>query len=256
MSTALRQRSTAETPPAIARQAAPNEKVHLPRRGMRASRGAPTGDSLTAAQGGPGIERLCAGAILLRRFAAEAAPALVRAVGEIAAQAPFRHMVTPGGNRMSVAMTNCGHAGWVTDRSGYRYVAYDPETGLPWPAMPELLRDLAVRAAACGGFPGFAPDACLINRYEPGTRLTLHQDRNERDFSAPIVSVSLGLPARFLFGGPRRTIRPRPVWMASGDVAVWGGPARLFFHGVDRLPDGVDPLTGRCRINLTFRKAL
>src|SRR5439155_13479333 len=158
--------------------------------------------------------------------------------------------------RMSVAITNCGRAGWVTDRSGYRYDPIDPFTSRPWPAMPAICRSLAVRAALAAGFDGFAPDACLVNRYEPGARLSLHQDRNERDFGQPIVSVSLGLSAVFLFGGQRRNDRPRRVRLESGDVVVWGGPARLTFHGVEPLEDGDDPLTGRCRINLTFLKAL
>jgi alkylated DNA repair protein (DNA oxidative demethylase) len=202
------------------------------------------------------VETLAEGATLLCAFAEREAGALIEALQSILAMAPFRHMVTPGGHRMSVAMTNCGRAGWVTDRSGYRYDPIDPTTGRPWPPMPAAFRRLAARAAAAGGFEGFAPDACLINRYEPAARLSLHQDRNERDFTAPIVSVSLGLPAVFLFGGLRRSDRPRRVRLESGDVAVWGGPSRLAFHGIEPLADGDDPLTGRCRINLTFRKAL
>jgi DNA oxidative demethylase len=143
----------------------------------------------------------------------------------------------------------------VTDRRGYRYDPADPETGRPWPAMPFVFSALATRAAAVGGFGGFAADACLINRYEPGSRLSLHQDRNERDFEQPIVSVSLGLPATFLFGGLERSDRPRRFRLESGDVVVWGGPSRLVFHGVDTLADGDHPATGRCRINLTLRKA-
>jgi alkylated DNA repair protein (DNA oxidative demethylase) len=203
-----------------------------------------------------GVEALNDGAALLRGFALTDADALMAALREIVAAAPARHMVTPGGFSMSVAMTNCGGVGWVTDRSGYRYDRLDPETGRPWPALPVLFLDLADRAAAAAGFPGFVPDSCLINRYEPGTRLSLHQDRNERDFGAPIVSVSLGLPAVFLFGGARRADRPRRIRLESGDVVVWGGPARLAFHGVAALADGHDPVTGRCRINLTLRKAL
>jgi alkylated DNA repair protein (DNA oxidative demethylase) len=201
-------------------------------------------------------EKLAPGALLLHGFAAAEAPTLFKALQRIIKTAPFRNMVTPGGYRMSVAMTNCGTAGWVTDRSGYRYDPIDPESGEKWPAMPAAFSDLATRAAAAGGFPGFVPDSCLINRYEPGSRLSLHQDRNERDFNQPIVSVSLGLPARFLFGGLKRTDRARRLMLYSGDVVVWGGPARLFFHGVDTLADGTDPLTGNCRINLTFRRAL
>ena len=196
------------------------------------------------------------GAIVLRAFAAPEAAALMEALADVVAAAPFRHMVTPGGYSMSVAMTNCGQAGWVTDRTGYRYDPIDPLTGRPWPAMPSVFRKLAARAAAGGGFPAFEPDACLVNRYEPGSKLSLHQDRNERDFGAPIVSVSLGLPAVFLFGGLRRRERPRRISLESGDVVVWGGPARLVFHGVGMLADGEHELTGRCRINLTFRAAL
>jgi alkylated DNA repair protein (DNA oxidative demethylase) len=202
------------------------------------------------------VDAIADGAYLLRAFAKPEEAALVRAVERIAAAAPFRNMVTPGGFRMSVAMTNCGRVGWITDRRGYRYAAEDPETGRPWPAMPEAFSHLAARAAAACGFGGFDPDSCLINRYEPGTRLSLHQDRNERDYAQPIVSVSLGLPAIFLWGGLRRTDRARRIPLESGDVVVWGGPARLAFHGVAPLPDGEDPLTGRCRINLTLRKAL
>jgi alkylated DNA repair protein (DNA oxidative demethylase) len=165
-------------------------------------------------------------------------------------------MVTPGGQRMSVAMTNCGQVGWVTDRQGYRYTPDDPDSREHWPVMPEIMNGLAIQAAAAAGFPDFSPDACLINRYEPGNRLTLHQDRNERDFSAPVVSVSLGLPAVFLFGGLRRTDPTRRVTLLHGDIVVWGGPQRLAFHGVANLADGEHPLTGRCRINLTFRHAL
>ena len=214
--------------------------------------GAAQGDLLD----GGGVLSLGAGAVLLRGFAATDAAALVAAVRAIAAAAPFRRMTTPGGYVMSVAMTNCGAAGWITDRRGYRYDASDPQTGRPWPTMPPSFASLAARAAEAADFAGFAPDSCLVNRYEPGTRLTLHQDRNERDFGQPIVSVSLGLPATFLWGGLKRTERPRRIALASGDVVVWGGPSRLVFHGVDPLPDGLDPLTGRERINLTFRKAL
>lgn len=207
-------------------------------------------------QGSDGIERLplCEGATLLRHFCEAEAPALLDAIRSVIAQAPFRQMVTPGGFLMSVAMSNCGRVGWVTDESGYRYDACDPQTGQPWPTMPEPLGQLAGRAAAAAGFKDFVADACLINRYAPGARMSLHQDKNEKDFSAPIVSVSLGLPATFLFGGARRADRPARLPLAHGDVVVWGGPARLFYHGVAPLADGEHPLTGRCRLNLTFRK--
>ena len=192
----------------------------------------------------------------LAGFAAGAAAELWAAVRDIEAAPPFRQMVTPWGKPMSVGMTNCGAAGWITDRTGYRYTATDPETGQSWPAMPEIFLKLAQDAAAQGGFKNFTPDACLINRYTPGARMTLHQDRNERDFDAPIVSVSLGLPAVFLWGGVARTDKTSRIWLESGDVLVWGGPARLYFHGILPLKEGDHPLTGQARINLTFRKAL
>ena len=195
-------------------------------------------------------------AVVLRGFARGQAPFLVKAVADIATAAPFRNMVTPGGFRMSVAMTNCGRAGWITDRKGYRYETVDPMTGRAWPPMPLSFSLLATAAAEAAGFAGFESDACLINRYEPGTRLSLHRDENERDLNAPIVSVSLGLPATFLFGGKSRSDRRRRVELESGDVVVWGGPDRLAYHGVAPLAQGDDLLTGQCRINLTFRKAL
>jgi alkylated DNA repair protein (DNA oxidative demethylase) len=195
------------------------------------------------------------GAVLLRGFAGPAEAALIAALRDIVAQAPFRHMLTPGGHQMSVAMTNCGEAGWVTDRTGYRYDTSDPVSGKSWPAMPPSFRELAGRAADHAGFEGFSPDACLINRYLPGARMSLHQDKDEDDFGAPIVSVSLGLPAIFLFGGLKRSDKARRFRLEHGDIAVWGGPARLAFHGVAPLADGEHALMGRQRINLTFRKA-
>ncbi len=203
----------------------------------------------------PGVEILADGATVLRGFAAAEAANLAATVDTVSAAAPFRHMVTPGGFTMSAAMTNCGEAGWVSDRRGYRYDRRDPETGRAWPAMPAAFRELASRAAAAAGFARFTPNSCLINRYAPKTRLSLHQDKDEGDFSEPIVSVSLGLPAVFLFGGLRRSDRPRRIRLESGDVVVWGGPARMAYHGVAPLSGGVDRLTGECRINLTFRKA-
>jgi DNA oxidative demethylase len=194
------------------------------------------------------------GAVLLRGFVGADEAELVAALRGIVAAAPFRQMFTPGGHQMSVAMTNCGNAGWVTDRTGYRYSPDDPETGTPWPAMPTLLRELADRAAESAGFDGFAPDVCLINRYVPGARMSLHQDKDELDFAAPIVSVSLGLPAIFMFGGLKRGDRPRRFRLEHGDIAVWGGPSRLFFHGVAPLADGDHPVMGPQRLNLTFRK--
>lgn len=202
-----------------------------------------------------GTEALAPGASILRGFARAELPALVAAVREIAEAAPFRRMTTRGGYRMSVAMTSCGAVGWVTDGTGYRYDPIDPGTGRPWPPMPDAWRLLAARAAAKCGFVGFEPDSCLLNEYAPGSRLSLHRDADERDFTQPIVSVSLGLPAVFLFGGLDRSDRTTRVRLESGDVVVFGGPARLAYHGVAPLADGVDPLLGRRRINFTFRGA-
>jgi alkylated DNA repair protein (DNA oxidative demethylase) len=202
----------------------------------------------------PSREPLEDGAILLRAFAAPEAPALVSAIAAVAESAPFRHLVVPGGRTMSVAMTNCGRTGWVSDRTGYRYDAVDPSTGRPWPPMPTLFLDLARRAAAEAGFANYDPDACLINRYAAGAKLGLHVDKDENDPIAPIVSVSLGLPATFLWGGKRRSDPVRRMRLESGDVAVWGGPARFVYHGVAPLKASDHPLTGDVRLNLTFRK--
>lgn len=199
---------------------------------------------------------LAEGAVLLRGFAAAEAGEIMADIDRIAAIAPFRHMFTPGGFRMSVAMTSCGSAGWITDRKGYRYSPVDPDSKEPWPAMPPRFLKLATGAATQAGFPAFLPDACLINRYEPGARMTLHQDKDERDLDSPIVSLSLGLPAVFLFGGLTRKERPARMELVSGDVVVWGGPSRLNYHGIHPLKDGNHPLTGRYRFNLTFRHAL
>jgi DNA oxidative demethylase len=203
----------------------------------------------------PSREAIAEGAVLLRGFARPVEDELITALREIVAQAPFRHMMTPGGHQMSVAMTNCGDAGWVTDRSGYRYDTIDPDSGKPWPPMPPSFLALAKQAALEAGFDNFATDACLINRYQPGARMSLHQDRDEGDFGAPIVSVSLGLPATFLFGGLKRSDKTQRYRLEHGDIAVWGGPARLAFHGVAALADGEHAVLGRQRINLTFRKA-
>lgn len=203
----------------------------------------------------PAREAIAEGAVLLRGFAKPVEDELITALREIVAQAPFRHMLTPGGHQMSVAMTNCGDAGWVTDRSGYRYDTIDPESRKPWPPMPPPFLALAKQAGLEAGFDNFATDACLINRYQPGARMSLHQDRDEGDFGAPIVSVSLGLPATFLFGGLKRSDKTQRYRLEHGDIAVWGGPARLAFHGVAPLADGEHAVLGRQRINLTFRKA-
>lgn len=195
------------------------------------------------------------GAKLLGGFVLAEAEALLAEIASIAAAAPFRHLVTPGGKSMSVAMTNCGKLGWVSDRRGYRYEPNDPLSGQPWPAMPERFASLALNAAAAAGYNGFRPDACLINRYAPGTRLTLHQDRDEGNYDWPIVSVSLGVPATFLWGGKERSDRARRIPLTHGDVVVWGGPSRLHYHGIADLKPGHHPATGDLRYNLTFRQA-
>jgi alkylated DNA repair protein (DNA oxidative demethylase) len=202
----------------------------------------------------PGREPLEEGAVLLRSFTSARAGDLIREVERISNAAPFRFLVTPGGYSMSVAMTNCGRVGWVSDRTGYRYDPIDPDSGKHWPEMPATFLDLARSAAAEGGFQQYDPDACLINRYVPGSKLGMHRDRDEQDQWAPIVSVSLGLPAVFLWGGKRRGDPVRRLRVESGDVAVWGGPARFVYHGVAPLKAGEHPLTGGVRINLTFRK--
>ena len=201
-------------------------------------------------------EKLSDGALLFPDFATPDAPALVAAVADIAAKAPFRHLVTPGGHTMSVAMTNCGQAGWVSDRRGYRYDILDPETGKPWPPTPDLFLALAASAASAAGFANFAPDVCLITRYIPGAKLHLHIDRDEHRFDAPIVSVSLGLSAVFMWGGLERTDKPTRHPVHHGDVVVFGGPARRRYHGISPLRPGTHPETGPTRLNLTFRKAL
>jgi DNA oxidative demethylase len=202
-----------------------------------------------------GRVELCPGAFVLREFARPIERALADGLRAVETAAPFRHMVTPGGFRMSVAMTNCGDYGWVSNAKGYRYSSADPETGKPWPPMPAAFSELASSAASAAGFNGYAPDACLVNRYEPRARLTLHQDKDERDFSQPIVSVSLGVGAVFLFGGLKRNERPLRVRLEHGDVVVWGGPARLRYHGVAPLADSLHPFAGERRINLTLRRA-
>jgi alkylated DNA repair protein (DNA oxidative demethylase) len=195
------------------------------------------------------------GTAVLAGFALDVEGELHSSIKLVAEQSPFRNMITPGGFRMSVAMSNCGPLGWVTDRSGYGYSRIDPETNRAWPEIPSPFRKLAGAAAKEAGFPKFVPDACLINRYDPGTKLSLHQDKDELDFTQAIVSVSLGLPATFLFGGLERGDKTVRIPLVHGDVVVWGGPARLRYHGVAALPEGEHPLIGRLRYNLTFRKA-
>lgn len=214
-----------------------------------------TEDLFPERAGSPACIALGPRACLLCGFADARATALLGALDEVTALAPFRHMITPGGFTMSVAMTNCGRLGWTSDRHGYRYTETDPQTGCAWPGMPEIFREVAHEAASAAGFPDFMPDACLINRYVPGARLTLHQDKNERDLSAPIVSVSLGIRAVFLFGGDKRSDKAVRVPLCHGDVAVWGGVDRMRYHGVLAIKEERHPLLGAQRINLTFRKA-
>ncbi|MEX2475702.1 DNA oxidative demethylase AlkB [Marinobacter sp.] len=203
----------------------------------------------------PKTETIRRDAVVLRHFALARERILLAAIDTITEQAPFRQMQTPGGYPMSVAMTCCGDWGWVTDRTGYRYQTTDPETGRSWPGMPGVFLELAREAAVTAGYPGFEPDSCLVNRYRPGAKMGLHQDKNEVDFDQPIVSVSLGVPATFQFGGPQRSDRPENLPLISGDVVVWGKSARLYYHGVLRLKEAQHPLTGECRYNLTFRRA-
>lgn len=205
--------------------------------------------------GPDGSERIGEGAVLFRARVASQAGEIVETIREIAVISPFRHLITPGGHRMSVSMTSCGDLGWMSDRKGYRYTDKDPRTGKPWPAMPQLFSELAAGAAANAGFPDFLPDACLINRYRAGNKLSLHQDKDENDFGHPVVSFSLGLPATFLWGGFKRSDKPKRLLLEHGDVLVWGGPDRLRYHGILPLADGEHPLLGQQRINLTFRKA-
>ena len=213
-----------------------------------------TADLFAGCLAAPPETPLAPGAVLLHGFALADAPALLAAIGAVIAQAPFRQMTTPGGFRMSVAMSNCGPLGWITDRRGYRYAALDPDSGQPWPAIPPVLLRLALAAAARAGFAHFIPDACLINRYAPGNKMALHQDRDEHDFTQPIVSVSLGLPATFLFGGFARADKTVRVPLQHGDVVVWGGVDRMRFHGVLPVKPGRHEAVGEQRLNLTFRK--
>jgi alkylated DNA repair protein (DNA oxidative demethylase) len=206
----------------------------------------------------PSPEQLAPGAVLLHGFALDAVPTLLTELEAVLAAAPLRRMRTPGGLLMSVAMSGCGPLGWISDRAGYRYSPVDPETGRPWPALPPSLLRLAKDAAAAAGFPDFSPDACLINRYAPGCKMGLHQDRDEKDFAAPIVSVSLGLSAVFLLGGLGRSDRPSRHVLAHGDIVVFGGPSRLRYHGIApiRAADfAPHPQLAGIRINLTLRRA-
>lgn len=204
----------------------------------------------------PDLIQVAPQAVLLPGFASLHGRLLLSAVDAIAAISPFRRMETRRGFKMSVAMTNCGTYGWVSDRRGYRYQQTDPVTGTAWPTMPAIFFEVAQSAAAKAGFSGFSPDACLINRYEIGAKMSLHQDKDEKDMNAPIVSISLGLPAVFQFGGMERSDPVRKITLAHGDVAVWGGASRLAYHGILPLKAGFHDLLGTHRINLTFRRAV
>lgn len=203
----------------------------------------------------PWQEPLAPGAVVLRRLAVVGAATLLHDIEAVAAISPFRHMVTPGGYTMSVAMTSCGGLGWTTNDRGYLYSPVDPVTHRPWPPIPEAFNALCHEAAIAAGYPDFQPDACLINRYAPGAKLSLHQDKDEPNLRAPIVSVSLGLPAIFQFGGLQRNDPLKRLMLEHGDVVVWGGESRLFYHGIQPLKPGQHPLTGEYRYNLTFRQA-
>ena len=205
--------------------------------------------------GPDGSERIGEGAVLFRTRIASKGGEIVETIREIAAISPFRHLITPGGHRMSVSMTSCGELGWMSDRTGYRYTVTDPRTGKPWPAMPKLFAALASDAAREAGYADYRPDACLINRYRAGNKLSLHQDKDEEDYGHPVVSFSLGLPATFLWGGFKRSDKPKRLLLEHGDVLVWGGPDRLRYHGILPLAEGEHPPLGAQRINLTFRKA-
>ena len=194
------------------------------------------------------------GAVLYRGVVVAQADELLKSVKEVVTQSPFRRVVTPMGKPMSVEMTNCGDVGWVSDPSGYRYEQIDPVTGCAWPVMPQRFREVAHVCAFRAGYEGFHPDACLINRYSAGSKMGLHQDRDEMDFSQPIVSVSLGLPITFNFGGYSRTSPTIKIRLQHGDAVVFGGESRLAFHGVGTLRRGEHPLTGNYRFNLTFRR--
>lgn len=199
------------------------------------------------------FETIGAQSCVLRGFALPWVGRLLPALAEVLVQAPFRQMITPGGFTMSASLSSCGELGWTTDRNGYRYTRVDPQSGRPWPEMPAVFRQLAAQAAQAAGFAQFSPDACLINRYLPGAKMSLHQDRNERDFSAPVVSVSLGLPAIFLFGGHERSDKTQRIPLFHGDIVVWGGVDRLRFHGVLPIKDGQHPQLGAERLNFTLR---
>lgn len=194
------------------------------------------------------------GMVLLRGFANS--PILIESLSQVLAHSPLRQMETSRGFKMSVHTSNCGEAGWISDRRGYRYVKQDPLNGKPWPDLPIAFKSVAQDAAIEAGFSAYEPDVCLINRYRPGNQMGAHQDKDEQDFTQPIVSVSLGIDARFFVIGPEKRGSSTAVDLTDGDVLVFGGPARKFFHGVRKLRESIHPALGAVRWNLTFRKAL
>lgn len=203
----------------------------------------------------PDRQEVLTDVVLLRHFVAPVENDILTALTSVIQLAPLRQMVTPGGFAMSVATASCGDLGWVSDQKGYRYAESDPLTGKPWPSMPASFKQLAQQAVNAAGFSGVEPDACLINQYQVGARMGLHQDKDEQDFSQPIVSVSLGLPAIFQMGAFERGDKVMKLPLYHGDVLVWGGESRLRFHGVLPIKAGAHPALGATRINLTFRKA-
>lgn len=198
-------------------------------------------------------EELEAGAVLLRQFATPQAATLLQTLHRLTRQAPFRHMRTPGGGTMSAAMASCGALGWVSSTQGYTYTPVDPASQQPWPAMPASFVSLAQDAAKAAGYAGFTPNACLLNRYQNDSHMGLHQDRDEGDTTHPIVSLSLGRTGLFMWGGQNRRDKIRTIALEHGDVLVWGGPARLHYHGIKGLGPNPHPLTEQTRYNITFR---
>lgn len=198
---------------------------------------------------------LAEGAMVLRRFATPVVVALMEGVEAVVAQSPLRRLIVPNGRPMRIEMTNCGLVGWVNIDGRYRYSRVDPLTGRSWPGMPATFRRIAGAAASAAGYPDFQPAVCIINRYAVGADLQMHQDRDDTQDRQPVVSVSLGLPAIFHFGGQGRGEKPLTIPLDDGDVVVWGGASRMHRHGVAPVAPGVHPRTGAYRYNLTFRTA-
>lgn len=211
-------------------------------------------DLFSSSEDSGGRHEIAEDAYLLPGYATSQAIELCSAIDTVLLQSPLRHYQTRMG-LMSVGMSCCGALGWVADTRGYRYSALDPNNGQPWPGLPDSIRNLAQSAASDCGFDGFEPDACLINEYQLGAKMGLHQDRDERDMRWPIVSISLGMTAQFQFGGATRRAPVHRFDLVHGDVLVWGGRTRLNFHGVAPLDGSPHPLLGARRWNLTLRRA-